>query len=209
MAPGYLDLHRDRLVGLAGDDSALAGLATRRAALCGHRAGSGLLLPAALGAVGRAAASGPLADVAAGGCPLVGALLRALLCRAARALQAAAGLPVEALHRIVSSLGRSVVGFAIGRSLLGFGRLITNIFRAGLVCGGFNLLRRFLGRGLRRSLFRRLFFLLLFVSLFFCHQALSSCSRSMPRSLATVSRRATSRRTDVILEVSASPPVAC
>src|SRR5215813_6445483 len=81
MPAGDLDLHRDRLVRLAGDDAALAGLAAGGAALRHGRAGAGLVLLTALAAIGGAAAGGPLALFAAGGGALFGTLLRALLGR--------------------------------------------------------------------------------------------------------------------------------
>src|SRR5262249_57575709 len=123
----------------------------------------------------------------------------------------------------IFGLGCGSLGFGtIIRALLGFGWLLIRTFRVSLACGGLNLRGRFLllslgfGRGLfglsflrLGLLFRGLFLLLLFVSLFFCHQFLSSCSRSMPRSLATVSSRATSRRTAVTREVFSSSPVEC
>ena len=106
MAPGELDRDGDRLIGLAGDDAALTGLAACAFAVGGRRAGAGLVLGAALGAVGRTLLSRLLARLGAGGGALLGVLLRASLCGLTGALQAAAGLPVEA------SIRRGVLGFA-------------------------------------------------------------------------------------------------
>src|SRR4051812_1559810 len=132
MAPGDLDRDGDRLVGLAGDDAALTGLAARGLALGGRRAGAGPGLGAALWAGGRTPPGGLLARLGAGGGALLDALLRACLGGPARALQAAADLPVEA--------------FVIRRSVLGFAGLLTSTVGVRLDCGRFILLWRvFLG----------------------------------------------------------------
>src|SRR4051794_1122589 len=132
MAPGDLDRDGDRLVGLAGDDAALTGLAARGLALGGRRAGAGLVLGAALDAVGRTLPGRLLTRLGAGGGALLGALLRACLGGPARALQATTDLPVDA--------------FVIRRSGPGFAGLLTRTSGARLACGSFILLwRLFLG----------------------------------------------------------------
>src|SRR5262249_17097129 len=142
---------------------------------------------------------------------LLGALLRASLGRLTRALEAATSLPVEAFVVTSSAVPRSRggIGFGIRRSLLGGFILLGRLFLSlSLLLGRGLLSRSLLGLGL---LFGSLVLLLFgcLVLLFVCHQTLSSCSRSIPRSFATVSSRATSRRTSVIREVFSSSPVAC
>src|SRR4029077_13996641 len=132
---------------------------------------------------------------------------------------AATGLPVEAFvisrTRILGGRGllrRGVPSVGLLRRfhslrLLGRSPLSGSLLGRGLF--GRSLLGlRLLGRSLLGSLFRRLFLGLL-VLLFVCHQTLSSCSRSIPRSFATVSSRATSLRTAVMRDVFSSSPVAC
>src|SRR3954447_19422842 len=211
MTPGDLDRHRDRLVRLARDHASLAGLAARGIRLGGRGAGPALLLPTALPAIGGALAGSLLAALAAGGCALLGSLLWTRLGRAPGSLQTAAGLSLETFVirrgraagvRGGCLRGRSLIGSGfirrfLGLRLLGRGLLSRSLLRLGL-----------LGRSLLRSLpFLCLFVLL--VLLFVCHQTLSSCSRSIPRCLATVSRRATSRRIWLIRAVFSSSPVAC
>src|SRR4051794_19850716 len=200
MAPRDLDRHRDRLVRLARDDAALAGLAARGVRLGRRGAGPPLLLAAALPAVGGALAGGLLAGLAAGCCALLGGLLRARLGRAPGSLQASARLPVEAFEGVVSAA-------RLRRSLLGRGFLSRSVLRLRLFSGSLLRLRLLVRSLLRLRLLLCLFVLL--VLLFVCHQTLSSCSRSIPRCLATVSRRATSRRTWLMRAVFSSSPVAC
>src|SRR5207342_3420286 len=163
MAPSDFDGDSDRLVRLAGDHSALPGLATGGAALGGRRAAAGLALRAALRPVGGAAADGPLAGLAARGGALLGTLLLPRLGRAPGSLQATTSLPVEAFQGIVLGGGFLSLlllrgGLLIGRSLLSGGLIL------GRGIPGRSLL---LGLGLiLRSLLGSLLFVLLLVALF-------------------------------------------
>src|SRR4051794_39061053 len=127
MTPGDLDRHRDRLVGLAGDDAALTCLAAGGAALGRRGAGPCLSLATALRPVGRPAARGLLAGLSASGGSFIRALLGALVGRLARAQQAPARLPVEALELVIAALGRRLLrllsGSLLGRSIVLGGRL--------------------------------------------------------------------------------------
>src|SRR5215207_29120 len=175
MPPGDLDLHGDRLVGLAGHDPALPHLATGGAALGRRGAGAPLLLLPALGTVGGAPADRLLARLAARPGALLGTLLWALLGGLARALQAPAGLPVESFELLIAKIRRSVRGrlllLLLRRSRLGRCFLRLRLLRGGSLLGLGSLL---LGPG---SLLLSLLFRLLVVLLFLCHQALSSRSR--------------------------------
>src|SRR5262245_36316074 len=124
MTAGNLDLHRDRLVRLAGDDSALTrlapgGLTLRRGCSRARLALAALLLPVgAAPAGGLVAALGPLLRT------FLRALLRPRLGGLAGSLQPPPGLPVEAFHLIGGgSIRRSVIA-GIRRGALGFGTSI-------------------------------------------------------------------------------------